>query len=260
MNIIQMQTEVSFLVDRESSARFTDDQYMTAINSAIVSILEDRLDNIKNPKRYSFESVQRVRDELYTLVPPTVTIVPVGNLVPYPSNYNYFLKLECIIDGNTTLSRPTSYNESGTLPENPFKKPSNTKTYFDQNADGFVIDRGAAGTFSAALLDYVKNPDTVTIGNPNNKITDGGALVIGSVYIVYEEAVENSVTYYEGQTFTAATAVLTSGTVILNSIVVNCNLPVKLHKEITRLAASYMTGTISEFDKEQDLVQQNKQQ
>ena len=58
MNIIQMLNEIAFLNDRESSARFLDEQYMKAINSAANMILEDRLDNIKKPKKYSHRVLQ----------------------------------------------------------------------------------------------------------------------------------------------------------------------------------------------------------
>lgn len=259
MNAIQILSQVAFLNDRESSPRFDDESYMKAINQAILALVEDRLDNIKKPKRYSFEQVQRVRDELYTLVPPTLSIVPVGNTLAYPSNYNYFLKLQCTIDGVTTYARPTSYNESGPLLENPFKRPSNTKTYFDQNKDGFFIYRGATGSFTAGLLDYVKNPDTVSIGKASDQIGPGAVvLTIGQDYVVYEDAVHNGVSYAEGSIFTAATTVLTSGVVILNSLIVNCNLPVKMHQEVCRLAAAIMSGAVEDFSKKQDLKADNQ--
>lgn len=260
MNIIQMFNAVSFLNDRVASARFSDDMYIRAINSAITMVMEDRLDNIKKPKRYSFEAVQRVRDELYTLVPATLTIAPTGNNLAYPSDYNYFLKLQCTIDGLTNYARPTSYNESGPLLENPWKKPSNIKPYFDQNVLGFTILRGATGTFTAGLLDYIKNPDVVSIGKETDKINPGASvLVIGQTYIVYEQAVHNGVTYTEGQTFVAVSVVLTSGIVILNSLMVNCNLPAKIHEEVSRTASMVMMGSIEDYNKKIDLKTDNQE-
>jgi hypothetical protein len=260
MNAIQQLTAISILNDREGSARFLDEQYMYAINAAIGMIIDDRTDNIKKPKRYSFESVQRVRDELYTLVPPTVSIAPVGNILAYPADYNHFLKLQCTIDGVTKYSRPTNYNESGPLLENPWKKPSNTKTYFEQNVSGFNILRGATGTFTAGLLDYIKIPDTVSIGNDSNKINPGASVLVpGQVYVAYEDAVHAGATYVVGTVFTASVVSLTSGIVILNSVVVNCNLPVKLHEEVNRLASAIMNGTIEDLSKKQDLMNDNQQ-
>ncbi len=262
MNAIQMLDMVSFLNDRVSSPRFSDASIMQAINSSITSIVEDRLDNIKKAKRYSFEQVQRVRDELYTLIPPTLTIVPMGNTVAYPTTgngYNYFLKLECVIGGVITLTRPTSYGESGTLEENPFKRPSNVKTYFDQSRSGFVIKRGATGSFTSALLDYVENPDTVTIGKESDKISSGGSvLTVGVIYMVYDQSVHSGVTYEPGQTFTAAATSLTSGVVIPNSVIVSCNLPDKIHQEVCRLASAVMNGSVSDFNKKMDLKNDNQ--
>lgn len=216
--------------------------------------MEDRLDNIKKPKRYSVDSVQRVRDELYTLIPPTLSIVPVGNVVAFPSDYNYFLRLDCVIDGKTYFARPTTFNELGVLSINPFKKPSNTKPYHYQNASGLNIKRGAGGSFTSALLDYVKNPAVVSIGNEGDKISSGAAvLTVGVQYMVYEEAVHAGLTYAEGQIFTATAPVLTSGIVIPNSVIVNCDFPVKLHEEVTIIASAVMNGTVSDFSKKQDL-------
>jgi len=258
MNVVQMIEGIAFLNDRESSSRFLDEAYMKAINSAITRILEDRLDNIKMPKRYSFESVQRVRDELYTLVVPTLSITPIGNTLAYPANYNYFLKLDCTIDGVTSYARPTSFNELGPLLENPWKAPSNTKPYYEQNLMGFVVYRGATGSFTAGLLDYIKNPDVVSVGNESDKISAGAsALTIGVVYMAYEDSVHNGVTYVSGSTFTAVSAVLTSGMVIPNSVIVNCNLPEKIHQEVMRTASQIMQGSIEDFAKKQDLKTDN---
>jgi len=259
MNIVQMYFNASILNDRESSARFLDEQYMYAINAAIVMTIEDRVDNIKKPKKYSLESVQRVRDELYTLIPPTSTIVPVGNVIAYPLDYSHFLKLQVVIDGETSWVRPTNYNESGPLADNPWKKPSNTKPYFDQDNAGIVIYRGATGSFTSALLDYLKTPAKATMGNETNKILPGAlVLTIGLVYVAYDDSVHNGVTYVTGTTFTAVSTVLTSGTVILYSLVTNCDLPEKIHGEVVRLASAIMSGTISDMDKKQDLKNDNK--
>lgn len=260
MNAIQQFIAISILNDRESSARFIDEQYMYAINAAIGMIIDDRTDNIKKPKRYSFESVQRVRDELYTLVPPSLTIVPVGNTLAYPADYNHFLKLQCTIDGATNYARPMTYNESGPLLENPWKKPSNTKTYFDQNVLGFNILRGASGTFSAGILDYIKIPDTVSIGSASNKINPGASVLIpGQTYVAYEDSEHAGAIYNAGTVFTASLGSLTSGIVILYSLVVNCNLPTKLHEEVNRLASAIMNGAIEDFQKKQDLMNDNQQ-
>ncbi len=248
-------SDIFNLIDRDSSARFSDEKVIKAINTAIDRIVEDRLDNIKVKKNYSFESIQTVRDQLYTLVPPTLTIAPVANVLAYPADYNCFLKLMCTIDGNTIVARPTSYNQQGVAYDNPFSKPTDIKPYFDQNLSGFNIfrDINNTGSFTAGLLDYVKNPDLVSIGNEFNKIVTGGTLTNAIDYIVYEQAVYAGTTYAEGDTITGTGAALTSGIVIPNSLIVNSNMPTKLQYEITTTAASIMQKSISQFNEGQML-------
>ena len=248
-----------FLNDRQRSARFTDSQYMKAINSAISLILEDRLFNIKTQKSYSFESVQRVRDELYTLIPPTVVSVPVNNIVATPADYNYYLRLVCTIDGVDQIARATSYNEYPLLNINPFEKPKTTRPYYDQNSLGFNVVFGDTGSFTKAALDYVKNPAIVSIGKETDKIGSGVTLTIGVSYIVYEEAISDGVTYVEGDIFTATSATLDSGIVIATAVIVNCDFPVKLHEEVARTASQIMSGSISDYEKKQSLIQDNQQ-
>ena len=251
ISTIQLMNEIFNLIDRDGSARFSDEKVIKAINTAIDRIVEDRLGNIKIKKNYSFESIQVVRDQLYTLIPPTLNIVPAGNIVAYPADYNYLLKLSCTIDGETNVARPTSYNAQGLMYENPHSKPTNVKPYFDQNLSGFTIFREEdnSGSFTQAQLDYVKNPDVVSIGNESNKISFGaGVLVAGTTYIVYEQSVHNGITYVEGDTFVAANTNLTSGIVIPNSIIVNSNLSIKLQYEVISMAASIMQKSISQFN------------
>ncbi len=259
-NAIQMREAIDKLIDRTKSPRFNDNNYYEAINQSIKLILNDRVENIKKHKRYSVQSSQRLRNELYTLVPPTVTITPTGNVVAFPPDYFYLLAMQNTVNGDTNVCWPTDFNESGLLERNPFKRPKSYKTYYQENNAGWVISLPLNATFSASLVDYIKLPKTVYIGTDSNKIFAGaGVLTTTSVYIVYDEVVHNGVTYYEGQTFTAANTNLTSGTVILNSIIVNCDLPIILHDEIIRGAGAIMNGTVEDWQKEMDLKNQNKE-
>lgn len=260
MNAIQQREAIDKLIDRTKSPRFSDNNYYDAINQAIKLILNDRVENIKKRKKYSVQSSQRLRNELYTLVPPTVTIVPTGSLVAFPTDYFYLLGMTNTINGETESCFPTNHNESGLLERNPFKRPKSYKSYYQENNLGWTISLPAAVTFSASLVDYIKIPKTVFIGYENNKIIAGAVvLVIGSTYIVYDEAVHNGTTYYEGQTFVATATSLTSGTVILNSIIVNCDMPDVLHDEINRGAAQILMGEVEAWNKEMNLKNQNQE-
>lgn len=254
MNPIQQIVEISKLNDRVRSARFNDDQYMSAINQAIELILNDRIDNIKNPKKYSLQSVQRVREELYTLV-KNAPIVPVNNVVTFPADYRYYLLLECTIDGETNYARPTNYNEIGPLKQNPWRKPSVVKPYFNDVATGIVVYHTGT-SFTTSSLDYLKIPNVVSIGYENNKVTSGN-LTNGTSYYVYEEGVYNAVTYYEGQTVVGTGAALTSGIYIPISVCTSCDMPEHLQKEINRMASAIMQGTIEDYMKKQQLELDN---
>ena len=73
MNAVQLRERIDELIDRTKSARFTDKQYYNAINGAITKIVKDRIAPIRVPRKYSVQSAQRVRDELYTLIPAPLT-------------------------------------------------------------------------------------------------------------------------------------------------------------------------------------------
>ena len=68
MNIIQMMERIDFYNDRYKSARFADSNYMDAINASVNSLFKDKTDNKKQFRRYSFQSNELVRRELYTLI------------------------------------------------------------------------------------------------------------------------------------------------------------------------------------------------
>lgn len=258
LNAIQMRTFIDSLIDRVNSPRFLDQEYYEAINSATVMIFEDRVDNIKIKKPYSFESVQRVRDELYTLI-KNVSGLPVGGIIPYPSDYNYAIDVEFTIGTTTQSARPMSYNELGLIQRNPFKQLSPEMTYYIEQSSGLDA-KFAGGTFSAYSLWYLKNPTIVTIGKESDKLTTGSVLASLTSYIVYDQAVYSSVTYYAGETIVGTGATLTSGIVIPLSVVVNSDMPEKLHPEICRLAGSILSSDVDNYNKKQSLLQDNASQ
>lgn len=260
MNALQMRLRIDELNDRVKSPRFTDDKYYSAINQAIQMTINDRIDNIKDKKRYSVQSIQRVRDELYTLIIAGTAIVPVSDIIAYPANYYHYLQLNCVIGGVTSYARPTDYNRVGPLLDNSWKKPSDTKPYYIEVGTGLKVLHGT-GTFTSGILDYIKIPNTVSIGNAGQKLTSAsGNLATTTNYYVYDECVHNGVTYYDGALFTTSgvAAALTSGTVILASNVVNCDLPEILQNEVVRLASAIMNGTVEDYQKKQDLKNDNE--
>lgn len=260
MNAIQLREAVDKLIDRVKSPRFNDANYYTAINRAIDFIVKDRVENIKKKKNYSVQSSQRLRDELYTLVVPTFAPIPSGISIAFPSDYLYLLSLGISVDGTGSICRPVTYNERDLLKRNPFRKPKTNKTYYIEDSAGWNIMIPSGSVITAIALDYMKKPNTVTIGSEDDKIEAGtGVLINATIYMVYDEAVHAGATYYEGETFTSSNINLTSGTVILNSLITNTDMPVQLHEEIITLSAAIMNGTVEDWQKQQSLKIDNSE-
>lgn len=259
MNAIQLRDRIDFYNDRYKSPRFADSNYMDAINSAINMLFKDKTDNKKVFRRYSFQSNEQVRRELYTLI-KTATITPVSDVVTYPADFYYFGEMNTVVDGVVTYCKPTNFNEIGPLLVNPFKKPTPNKTYYIENNVGLQVYYGSGTAFTSAVLTYLKTPNTVSIGTEGDKISAGGTLTNGSTYMVYSDCVQNAVTYYSGQTFVAVGTALTSGTVILNSIIVNCDLPENVHDEVCKLASHIMNGTIEDYNKSAFMEKETEKQ
>lgn len=255
MNAVQMRERVDELIDRTKSARHRDRAYFNAINAAIGLILKDRLEPIRLRRKYSVQKTQRIRDELYTLIPLPATGNTLANgTIAYPSNYFYFLLVYVTINGEKIYCSPTSYNELGPLEQNPFSKPSVLKPYYNEYETGIRIYSTLAIPIPFELY-YVKKPDVVKIGNESNKIFAAGAITNGAQYVVYEQAVYNGITVYEGDIFVGvgAAPTLTSGIVINITNMVDCNLPDNMHEEVCKQAASIMESTVEQFNKKQDL-------
>ncbi len=248
MNAIQLRVRIDEKIDRTRSARHTDRAYYNAINGAILKIVKDRVAPIRAQRNYSVQSSERIRDELYTIV-TSATGSTSGGHIPRPADYFYYLLAYVTINGTQQYCRPTSYNELGPLKRNPHRRPSVTKPYVNENTTGIKVEFGTTGTLSTYELWYVKNPATVSIGEERDKITTGGALTNTVVYYVYEQAVYNGTTYYPGETITGTGATLTSGIVIINTKIVNPDLPDNMHEEICDKAAMLLSLNIEDYNK-----------
>lgn len=250
-----MRLRIDQKIDRTSTARHSDKAYYGAINNAIWMIVKDRVAPIRVPRKYSVQSAQRIRDELYTLVATYgQSLAPGVKLLTYPLGYFYYLLLNVMINDVTYYCIPTDYNTIGPLKKNPFSKPSATKPYFIESGAGINIEiEQTLATSIVCELFYIKNPAVVSIGEERNKILSGVTLTIAVVYYVYEEAIHNGITYSEGETFTAATTTLTSGIVINTNKVVNCDLPVNMHEEVCTCAAALLSSTVEDWNKKQSL-------
>lgn len=248
MNIVLLKERVDLYNDRTKSARFLLTQYTNAFRGVITSIFKDRVENDKQARKYQDESTEEIKREMYTLI-KTVNITPSGNLVLYPNDYRYFRNLFTTVDGVTTYARSLEMSEKGPILEDSFRKPSPNKTYYIENETGFeILWNGTA--FTNAAFTYLKDPQEVYLGQETDLINGGGTLATTTNYIVFDDAVYNGNPYPAGTVFTTTLVTsLTSGSVMLASIPVDCDLPDYLQDEICKRTSDILMGTIEDFNK-----------
>jgi hypothetical protein len=247
MNAIQIANLIDTYLDVTRSARFQRQEYDNATDNAIRNYIDNILNDYLPNKNISFQSEQVISDDLYTLQ-KTQTAAPTADVALFPADYYFLTSLFVTIGGVTTYCRPTNQNELGPLLEDTFRKPSDAKPYYLQGLTGFKIYHGT-GTITSAALNYLKKPNTFTIGTDAQLITAGGTLAIGSSYIAVDVSVENSITYAIGTQFLAGTTALTSGTVILASNTVTVELPEKTHPQIAKMAAEILSGVTQDYNR-----------
>lgn len=252
-NIVEMHVDIDRQIDFVNNPRFPSRDYDRAINLSIDEIINDRYDNIKRVKQYSFDSIQRVKDELRTLV-TTDTIVPAGDVIALPAGYKHALLLLVTLDGVQLAARAISFDELNGILNNIYTQPDADSPVFTEDENGLTVYHGTS-TFSTSDLTYLKEPARVTRGKARDEINAGtGVLTSAQDYIVIEDStVHNSVSYERGEVFTAANNDLDSGKVVLRSNTIDTDLPDTLHKEIVEKAAARMEGWVDEFNSKQSL-------
>lgn len=239
----------SEIVDRVQNSRIDNIRYCNALNTAIEECINKRYDASKIAREFSFERSQKLIDELVTLVVKSAPIAPVNNYIARPANYKHLILNRVTIDGTQHWARPITHSILAGNENNPFKSPKVPKRiFYTQDNTGIELHYGT-GSFTSAVITYLKLPDIVTVGFPRDEINAGpSVLTAGLSYSVIEDSVHNGQTYYPGESFVAANTVLTSGQVVLTSVLVNSNMPVELHKEICEVAASKILNDIQSFD------------
>lgn len=242
---------IDSLIDRSKSARFTDSVYINHINNAIQDDFRDRTQNIKTTRMYSFESSEEVMRELYSLVVGPVNITPVGDTVPYPTDYRFIGRLQTTVDGITRTPKPMMFKMEGPALLDPFRKPKPTKPYYEELSSAFRILHGGTSFTNASFI-YLKMPATVSMGQESDKVFGGGNVATNTQYIVYYDAVYNGNSYPSGSIFTSTLVTpLTSGTVIPTSVIVNTDMPEAIQYDLAKRAATTMELSVSELQKSQ---------
>lgn len=260
MNAIQGMTRADFYLDVTRSARYFFSDYNKAFRDAIRNYIDENVGDENQRMPDNFQWIQQIRDNLYnliklaTLTPTNGTVIKnryysfTPSHVNFPTDYYDFISLNVLIDTYTDYSRPTNYNKIGPLLMDSFRHPTNQKTYYNEDATGLVIWRGIGGTFTSAALEYLKAPLDFSIGAENQVILPGAVVLTNAVsYIAMEVSVQNAVTYQIGDQFNAVGTSLTNGSVILTANTVPIDLPLSVHEEICKRAASIMLLATSNY-------------
>lgn len=248
----KMCSRIYFYADRQRSRRYKREDLLDALNIAQQSVKLDRYDNIKRETGYSFELVQRVRDELYTILQNAPAIPALGVDVVQPSDYDLEVLCFMTINGKDVLSTSRTYEESD-LATNVYAKPSQDYPIHRKTATGWKCELNGGG-FTAMNLWYLR--PQVDIFWDDTDLPAGTALSAGVKYYVNNTSVTyNSITYNKGAVVIGlGGALVTSGGTV--NIIVNCELPDLLHEEICKVAASILMGTFENYQKSARIQQE----
>lgn len=269
MNIVQMHHKTVFFLDSVNSPRFTNHKKDEAINTAILDIVLDRYNNIREKeKQYAFQTSQRLRDELYTIVKHPSYINASGGIIPktgFPSDYMLLLAMKADISGQWINTIPVTYDEYNMLELNPYTFPSidyPERIYRIENSEGLEVMFGEQGQLIRADIFYMAKPAVIDIGT-EVIIGESVAVAEGSV-IAYTDVTMRTgpaitlLTLKKGEKYVVGTnseqfITLDSGVLYKSSI--DCDLPEMLHDEVCRKAADILSGNVENYNRSQALKQ-----
>lgn len=258
MNIYQKQVLFDQLLDEVNTTRIDIPEFLRLINLAKNDIVDSRIDPIKNPRSQGIylQAVQRIREELRTLVKKQSPITESSDVITLPTDYKHYLLLKVEVDGIISTGKPITYDWLGANEDNPHTKPSDDRIKFIETVNGIELYRGS-GTIDAndSTLHYIKEPDEVLWDETAITV---GATTNGQEYVVTVAGATTGLvfggnTYGLGEGFTGdgSTPTYDSGT--LNAVT-NTDLPQYLHDEIVRKAVEIQLAVMGEPNRKQ-LVQ-----
>ena len=161
-NVTQMHEDLDLLIDKVQTPRFTSPEKDRVLNYAQDRIIQDRYDNIKRDTGYSFQSLQRVRDEMRTLVTdvPYTPVVNQGNYYTFalPDDYRHEILLQLNLNAQTVTSIPIDYDTFGVAEEDPFNVMTAEYPRHIESGNYEVRVYAGTGTLAYVVISYLKNP------------------------------------------------------------------------------------------------------
>ena len=249
-NIIAIKNRVLFHMDRSRSPRYTNEDISAAIQTAASDFVMDRYDNIKKlEKNYAFETMQRVRDELRTIV-SKVLITPNSSRVGVLStNYMFDVGVRQQINGLWKNSVPKAIGERLGGERNVYFRPTEEYPTHEQIKNE-IFCYPAEGVLSSIEMHYIEDYPLPLI--TDTVIASGiGVLTQGVTYHVEGNSIAyDGTTYQPTDTFTAGANLSFTGTGTVR-VIVDVPLPAASHEEIAKRGASILSGIVENFNRNQ---------
>ena len=110
-----MQELFDLLLDEQATTRIDIQEFIKLVNIATTDIVDARIDPIKNPASTGIylQAVQRVREDLRTLVKEDSVKTITANIWSHPSDYKYYLLFQLEIDGEIQIAKPVTFDWLG---------------------------------------------------------------------------------------------------------------------------------------------------
>jgi len=253
MNIVELHERVRFWMDKSgSNPRFDNEDIDNSLQEAIESLIDDRYSQFLNKYAFgSFQFDQSIRDELWPLIAKAdnsdgLNVSSDSFTYTTITDYRHMVSIRVQVDNGDIHTEnkwyntyPLTYNQKNVIDENPFRKPSLENFpyiyYIESENRKIDIILPYEESISNAEVYYLKNPVSINFGIEKDS---SDTLSAGQDCIVVDQGTVYDGTEYKiGDTFTVNSGVtsITSGKVTINFV--NTELPVKLHKDICKLAA-----------------------
>lgn len=243
---------VQLLLNTTRSPRYDIDLHIVpALNMAQESYIQDMYDDLKRKKRpYSFETFQRIKSSLRTIVVTEKPLVITGTLAKLPDDYRYDVGLNIVISGRKKrYSVNTTFNEDGPASQNAFDRPSVLEPKHLEHGEYIEVKFGGGlETLDEAYLDYVKNPSEMEVVSPALVQSSSQLAVDKRYWVLQGSVVFNSKTYTRDMLIEPSAAATFTGTGVLREIV-DCELPENTHQEICNIAAALLSGTVENYER-----------
>lgn len=250
---MELYSRVLFHMNRTRSARFNRNLHLDpAINIAMLDIINDQYEPIRQQRDYSFERFQRLKASLSGLVRSDFSLSISGNTALKPSDYLYDIGMFVSINNKRKVwSESMQFVEKGPSTENIHERPTPEYPKHMEDQSGFVIKFGGGqNVLNGVYLDYIFKPEPVTSGA---ELTSSSALTVSTLYgVSFGSVTYNGVNYNQDQAFTTdnvTTAFTGSGRVIPISTL---NFPAHLHEELARRAAVILSGNVENYNRRQN--------